>query len=472
MLFYIISILTTQSPDIKWGRIFGGDSDDYARAVIECSDKGYIAVGSTNSFGHGGYDIYVFKVDSLGYPVWSKAFGGAQNDFGFAICPANDNNYLVVGTTYSFGHSYSDIILIKINEDGDSIWIKTYGDSLEESGYSIVPTYDNKYIICGTTNSSGAGNNDVFLIKIDSVGGIIWSRIYGGSLDDCVYCVDKTYDNGCIITGETYSFGNGGTDVYTLKIDSLGGTEWTALYGSYLDEKGYCVKQTADSGYIVCGTVYFTLLGYEWCLLRYNRRGALIWNTSQGSLNNDTAFSVQEVGQNNYVIGGNFSYEMYVVRTDTSGLNIWMLLYGGPGTDCAYSVKKTSDNGYIFAGITNSYGAGDNNAYLVKTYTDQIGIGDSNNKDIEKQMGIIAFPSPFRNKLYIRFVTSGNLDLPDIRIYDIGGRFVKKLSPIQSGTANFVWDGTNENENVVSAGIYFIYAKNLKKKLIKTVIKL
>ncbi|MEO0122827.1 MAG: FlgD immunoglobulin-like domain containing protein [candidate division WOR-3 bacterium] len=471
MFFIFLNIFIMQSPEIKWGRIYGGDNDDYARAVIECSDKGFIAVGSTNSFGNGGYDVYVFKVDSLGYPIWTKTFGGSQDDYGYAICPTDNNNYLILGTTYSFTQGMGDIFLIKINEYGDSIWTETYGDSLEESGYSIVKTYDNKYLICGTTNSSGAGNNDVFLIKIDSTGNIIWFKTYGGNLDDYAYCVNSTFDDGCIITGETYSYGNGGSDVYTVKIDSLGDIEWTGLYGSYLDEKGFCVQQTQDSGYIVCGTGYFTLLGYEWCLLRYNQRGTLIWSRFQGSLNNDTAFSVQEVGQNNYVIGGNFSYEMYVVRTDTSGLNLWMFLYGGTGTDCAYSVKKTSDNGYIIAGITNSYGAGDNNAYLVKTYTDPVGVKELCKKAISP-IKIRTFPSPFREKLYIKFAPSEHLDLSDIKIYDINGRLLKKLAPKKSGIVDFIWDGNDENANEVPPGIYFICADNLKEKIIISVIKL
>ncbi len=475
MFFIFINILLMQSPEIKWGRIYGGDNDDYARAVIECSDKGFIGVGSTNSFGNGGYDVYLFKVDSLGYPIWTKTFGGAQDDYGYAICAADSNNYLVAGTTYSFGQGFSDIFLIKIDEDGDTIWTKTYGDSLDESCYSIVPIYDNKYFICGTTNSSGSGNQDVLLMKIDSMGNILWSKTYGGGMDEYAYCVDRTYDNGCIITGKTYSYGNGGSDIYTIKIDSLGDIEWMGLYGSYLDEAGFSVQQTADSGFVVCGTAYVTLLGYEWCLLRYNQRGTLIWNRFQGSLNDDSAFSVQEIGQNNYVVGGNFSYEMYVVRTDTSGLNIWMLLYGGAGTDCAYCVKRTSDNGYIIAGITNSYGAGDNNAYLVKTYADQVGVKELRRKNFAEFRQIKIFPLPFKDRLNIICNFNQDIRALPIIIYDAIGRFVKTLKPLELKSADknsfFVWDGKDENGHNLPSGVYYVVINDPYKSSGRMVIK-
>ncbi|MGB9720521.1 MAG: T9SS type A sorting domain-containing protein [bacterium] len=470
MFVIIICFLITQSPQIKWGRIYGGEDEDYLKAVLECADKGFIAVGSTNSYGNGDYDVYVLKVDSLGFPEWSKAYGGTDDDYGYAFCQTIDNGYIIAGATDSYGQGGKDIFLIKMNENGDSVWTKVYGDSLDETGYSIIPAGNNSYVICGATNSMGAGGLDILVMKIDSIGEVIWSKTYGGIFDDCGFCINATYDKGFIITGATYSFSNGESDVYVIKIDSLGNEEWSATYGSNDDEKGFCVQQTSDSGYVVCGTAYSVLLGYEWCLLRYNERGTLVWHTFQGSLNDDFAYSVQEIGEKNYIIGGNFSYELYVVRADTSGLNVWMLIYGGPGTDCAYSVKKTQDHGYIIAGMTNSYGAGDNNAYLVRTYPDQVGIREFYSKNIFLSTDLRIYPSPFKNKLNIFYKYSKNS--LSIKIYDVSGRLVRQFDHLTLQPLNhIVWDGTDRDGNEVSAGMYIMCIEECSERLVRVVVK-
>ncbi|MEO0136198.1 MAG: hypothetical protein ABIL86_01550 [candidate division WOR-3 bacterium] len=465
MPFLLILIILLQSPTIKWARIYGGENRDYARSAIECQDHGFIGVGATNSYGNGRYDIFIFKVDSLGYPQWTKALGGSGDDYGSGICPVSENTYFIVGTTFSAGHDRGDILLLKINEAGDSIGARVYGDTAEEWGYGITPTLDNNYLLWGTTNSSGAGNQDIFLLKIDSTGEVIWSKTYGGSEDDYAYCGVATHNHGAILTGKTYSFGNGGSDIITLKINAQGEVEWMSLYGTYFDESGFCIQETLDSGYIVCGTAYFTLLGQEWCLLRYNQRGTLVWSRFQGSLNNDTAFSVQEIGNNNYILAGNFSYEMYTVRTDTAGLNLWTLIYGGPGTDCAYSIKKTSDDGYIIAGITNSYGAGDDNAYLVRTYPDQTGVEELSRKYPGSSNTFRIFPSPCRNTVRI----SGYLsNISNIVIYDIAGRRIKNFSLPKSEGFEWVWNCTDETGREVPSGIYFLFlGDTFKKSIIK-----
>ena len=474
MFLLIILLLLNQSPQVEWARIYGGDGEDYARAVLESPDKGFIAIGSTNSSGSG-YDVYIFKVDSSGYPVWSKTYGGDGDDYGYAFC-ATSNKYLIVGSTDSYGQGMRDIFLIMIDQNGDTIWTKTYGDSLDEIGYSIVLAGDGGFLICGTTNSSSAGGYDVLVMKLDSLGGIVWSKTYGGPFDDRGFCIDATNDNGCIIAGSTYSFGNGGSDVYVIKIDSLGNEEWMGLYGVNLDESGFCVKQTADSGYVVCGTAYVNLLGYEWCLLRYNRRGNLVWNTFQGSLNDDYAYSIQEIGEKNYVIAGNFSYELYVVRADTGGLNIWMLMQGGPGTDCAYSIKQTSDNSYIIAGITNSYGAGDNNAYLIKTYPDQVGIEESM-INIQSEIYFNAFPSPFRDRLRIRYRIHNagyRIHNTSLKIYDASGRVVKSFSLTTDYCAlgTISWNGDDDSGHRLPPGVYFVHLEVDGYKKVEKVILL
>ncbi len=516
----VVYFLLTQSPEIKWGRVYGGPGDDYGRCVLECIDKGYIAVGSTNSSGNGGFDVYIIKTDSLGFLEWSRTYGGVEDDYGYAICPAQNNCYLVVGATNSSGSGLSDIFVIKINENGDSVWARTYGDSMQEIGYSITETRDNNYLITGTTSSYGAGGIDVYTIKIDTLGELLWSKTYGGNLDDIGFCVDATDDGGFIFAGTTFSFGNGNGDVYVVKADSVGGTEWVGLFGTDQNETGLCVQQTIDSGYIICGSAHSVLLGYEWCLLRYNQNGSLIWNSFQGSLSDDFAYSVQEIDQKNYIVAGNFAYEMYVVRTDTAGYNRWSLIYGGAGTDCAYSIKQTADGGYIIAGITDSYGAGGYDVYLIKTYPDQLDIKEKFAQSApQAPFDIQVSPNPFNKSLTIKFQipstksqTNPNSQIipspfssphwgkglgegkseipgsvalygrdsggqaPTLQIYDVTGRLVKIFNyqtiQLSNHLTQIVWDGSDFSNNPLPRGVYYIVVETDRDYVIKKVIKI
>lgn len=471
----IINCLVSQSPVVKWGRTYGGEDYECGWDVLECSDNGFIALGSTNSFGNGGYDIYVIKTDSLGLAQWMKTYGGLNDDYGYGLCPAWDSGYIIVGSTSSSGNGMSDIIVIKIDRDGDSLWVRTYGDSLNEIGYSIIRVEHNSYVITGITSSTGSGGTDMYTIKIDQSGNLIWSKTYGGLFDDQAYCIDATDDGGHIIVGQTFSFGNGGGDIYIIKTDSLGEIEWERLYGSVQNEIGFCGKQTRDGGYIVCGGAYFTLLGYECCLLRYNNNGSLLWDNFQGSLSDDYAYSVQEIFQNNYVIAGNFSYEMYVARTDTEGWNIWSLIYGGSGTDCAFKVRQTADSGYIIVGITNSYGAGDYDLYLVRTETDSVGIINSPDKNLSCLKVLRCYPSVFVNELKILYSPDGSNLNPVVKIYNIAGEMVKEIKPFlicRNYIFEYIWDGNDQNGNPVPKGVYYIVVPSHKGCITKKVIKI
>ncbi len=472
IIFIASIILFNQAPDIEWGRTFGGAGNDYGYGVVECIDKSFIAIGSTNSSGNGDYDVYGVKVDSTGYPLWSKTYGGTNDDFGYSICPADNGQYLIVGSTNSSGNGLSDIYVLCINENGDSVWARTYGDSLNETGYSITKTQDNNYMIAGMTNSYGAGGNDILAIKINPAGELIWEKTYGEIYDDIAYSVSATSDGGSIMTGTTYSSGNHSGDIYLLKIDSLGQVMWTTTSHSNENAMAFSVQQTQDCGYIVCGSAYFVLLGYEWCLLRYDQHGGLVWSAFQGSLNHDFAYAVQEVGYKNYVIAGNFSFEMYVVRADTQGLNVWMLIYGGAGTDCAHSVKKTSDGGYIIVGLTDSYGAGGNDLFLVKTYPDLTGTKEKTDTFQFEIPECVVHPNPFYNRTIIEYHAIRQGCATKMAIYDITGRIVKSFSMLSDNQSRIFWDGTDNDRNILPPGVYYLVISSSKGQFSKKIIKL
>jgi hypothetical protein len=144
--------------------------------------------------------------------------------------------------------------LLKTSSAGDSLWYKTYGGQNFDEGNSVRQTANQKLIIAGTTSSRGSGKEDVWLIKTDSNGDTIWTRTFGGDSSDVGNCMQITNDGGYIIVGSTASYGAGGDDVWLIKTDSIGVIQWTKTFGDTADDNGSCVQQTVDTGFIISGS--------------------------------------------------------------------------------------------------------------------------------------------------------------------------------------------------------------------------
>jgi len=166
------------------------------------------------------------QVDTL----WTNTFGGSDEDYGHAVQQTDDGGYIITGYTRSFGAGSADIYLIKTDSNGDTLWTKTFGDSLIDSGKSVQQTSDGGYIITGYTKSFGSGGSDVWLIKTDSNGDSLWTKTFGGNGWDYGVSIQKTFDGGYIFTGATYSYGNGESDVWLIKTDSDGVVEIASTF--------------------------------------------------------------------------------------------------------------------------------------------------------------------------------------------------------------------------------------------------
>ena len=251
----------TTEPQIEWEKTFGGAGDDRGFSVQQTSDGGYIIVGWTTSYGAGGADVYLIKVDANGNMQWSRTFGGRDADWGYSVQQTSDGGYIIVGETTSYGAGLVDVYLIKVDAKGNMQWNKTFGGAGYDWGYSVQQTSDGGYIIVGAT-SYGAGGDDVYLIKVDANGNMQWSKTFGGAIDDWGYSVQQTSDGGYIIVGTTTSYGAGGGDVYLIKVDANGNMQWSKTFGGAGDDRGFSVQQTSDGGYIIVGTT--TSYGAGW----------------------------------------------------------------------------------------------------------------------------------------------------------------------------------------------------------------
>jgi hypothetical protein len=248
MQFYLVK--TNASGDTLWTRNYGGVDFEYARSAQQTSDGGYIVAGYTLSFGNG-YQVYLVKTNATGDTLWTRNYGGTDTDRGNSVQQTRDGGYIVAGYTWSFGN-YSQVYLVKTNASGDTLWTRNYGGiSGNDYGTSVQQTSDGGYIVAGVTTSYG-NDNQVYLVKTNASGDALWSRIYGGMDYDFGNSVQQTSDGGYIVAGWTSSFGNP-FQVYLVKTNPFGDTLWTRTYGGALDEYGNTVRQTTDGGYIIAG---------------------------------------------------------------------------------------------------------------------------------------------------------------------------------------------------------------------------
>jgi hypothetical protein len=280
---------------IVWQKAYGGGSSDYGYCVQQTKDGGFVVAGTTYSFGMGEYDFWVLKLNKDGGLEWQRAYGGVKSDMAQSIRQTFDGGYIVAGETYSFGTGGSDWWILKLDSKGNIEWQNTYGTVGNDFVNAVIQTTDGEFMVAGIANSAdcllmlnsigdiqwqghyigtsfmsiqeipgpcfivagfrfGSGARDFFVQKIGWRGDVKWQWTYGGSKDDLAYSVQPTLDGGFIVGGETQSFGGGKKDAWILKLDAGGRTKWKKTFGGNGDDDVRCVQQTTDGSYVAIGT--------------------------------------------------------------------------------------------------------------------------------------------------------------------------------------------------------------------------
>ncbi len=343
------------------GQTYGDTGRDAAFAVQQTADRGYILAGYTETFTYpAGYHVFLVKTDPEGNAQWTETL---QRGIAYAVMEAPEGKYLVVG------HAGGDLYVARV---GGYIWERTYGFSGEERGYAVDRTPDGHFIVAGFTTSFGAGKKDVYLLKVHAAGDTFWTRTFGGGRNDEARAVLTTPDGGFLIAGSTTSFNEDSIpDVYLIKTDENGDLLWSRTLGvDSVAEGAYDVVPAADGGWVILG----------WAgrpdavplLVKTDAEGNEVWSRTL-SLGYDTElFSISPADDGGFVLAGqtwtpDSGGKVLLVKTDAEGQVQWSRTLGGASWDVGRDVQQTADGGYIIAGHTWSFGAGKTDAYLLKT---------------------------------------------------------------------------------------------------------
>ena len=246
-------LLVSAEPSAKWIKAFDNGGDDEAYTV-KIDDDGFIFAGITNFDTFGGYDAWLIKMDFKGEMQWSRNYGGLFSDGAYSLVTTIDGGYAFAGSTNSYGVGNADVWLVKVDSSGNVEWNQTYGGPLDDQCWSLVVTDDGGYVLLCDTTSFGSGGSDVWVVKVDSLGNPEWNYTYGGNDFESVSTIIRTNDGGYAFAASTTSFGAGSSDFWLVKLDSYGNMEWNQTFGGSGVEFANSLAETIDGGYALAGS--------------------------------------------------------------------------------------------------------------------------------------------------------------------------------------------------------------------------
>ncbi|MEW6412760.1 MAG: T9SS type A sorting domain-containing protein [Candidatus Zixiibacteriota bacterium] len=466
----LVALAISASPvlcqDLLWYKNYGGPYNEFGNSCQQDANGDFYFLGTTYSDATNGFDIYLVKTDSLGNRLFARTYGGALSEYGYDLRMTTDGGFVIVGSTKSYGAGEKDVYLLKINADGDLQWSRTYGGVADDEGRSVRQTTDDGFIIAGGTFSFGAGYQDVYLIKTDQYGNLVWQETFGGAGGESAAAVRQTPDGGYIAVGSTGSFGDGYSSIYAVRVSQAGDSMWAATYGGLKADYGYSVETAMDGGIIIAGaTASFGAGSSDAYLIKTDPSGYVEWQRTYGGADDDRAYSVKETPAGDFILAGStlsFSstFNVYLVKTNPVGEAIWSRNYGGVESDYCEMILRDKDNNYILVGRSYSYTSGGSDLYVLKI------LGDPATDVFEQLPGELPaiaelaqnYPNPFNLSTAIEFSLNSRSPVT-LSIYNVLGQRVKQWSEpsLAAGIYRYEWDGQSESGNTVASGVYFYH---------------
>jgi len=379
----------------KWFKYYGTPEVDNGQNVSLMANGDLGICGYSDGNRPNDYDIFMIRTDNNGDQLWMKFYGGDSWDIANYSRKTQDDGFIIVGKTYSFGAGAADAYMIRTDSNGDTLWTRTFGTALNEEFNGVVATADGGFAAIGYTESSQNGMKDAYLVKVDANGNLLWERQFGGARDDIGNFIDETHEGDIIWTGSNSSDvnSNGNSDIENYRLDANGNDLFTRILTNYgqqtFNEVPHVIHQTKDNRYIIAAfSEGLWVDQHDFLLLRVNNQCGWEW----GRIYSCVPYSEEIIG------------DMIVAQ----------------------------DSGFVVA-LSTTHGDGPTNVQLVKM--DQNGLGNSDDcfigvDEIENNdAGFSFYPNPTTEFLTIRpqtLLEQGKA--AKLNVYDNTGRTV--LFPI------------------------------------------
>lgn len=298
-------------------------SSSVANSIVQTPNGSFFICGETNTdYSKFRSDVLLVKTNLEGDTLWIKTYGGDSFDSGLKIINTSDGNLLIAGKTESFGAgSFGDIYLLKLNTDGDTIWTKSYPDPGQEFPTHLMETLDGNYLVTGNNMERGVGNtNETYLLKVDPKGERIWDRKYGPNEWEWSFSSVELSDGKILTCGNITE--DGYSQVLLLWADQNGNYYREEKYGEpELSEFGYSIKKNQDHTFTIAGTSYDASTGMNEIFgFKVDENGTEQWFKRFGESKNSSGLNLVKGSSNDNIITGNYNDKLFmtILRDDGS----------------------------------------------------------------------------------------------------------------------------------------------------------
>ncbi len=358
----------------SWQIAFGGTDKDIAYGVAPDKNGAVIVVGACRSYGKGRDDVLAMKVDKNGKTLWKKTFGHKRKDIAYAITRTADGNFVAVGETRSFSKlGDPDVYVIKFDPDGKLIWERHFGGEMKDFAKAVVATGDGGVLIAGASESFGDSYLDAYILKVDKNGREEWAKVVGGERDDIANSLALTSDGGFVIAGVTQSYGYQSKDYYIVRFDKHARQRWTKLVGEESEDIATAVVATKDGGCVVTGkTRSYDSKRNDIMVVKIAASGKLLWQRLFGYKEKEWMNAIAKTDDGGFMMAGltdsfgHGEFDFYVMQLDAEGHSLWGPVYGGEDDDIAHDITRTTTGDFVIVGSTKSYGKGKEDYFIIQ----------------------------------------------------------------------------------------------------------
>jgi regulation of enolase protein 1 (concanavalin A-like superfamily) len=323
--------------------------------------------------------------------VWHRTFGGVEGDYGSDIVECEDGGYAIIGGTMSMGAGETDAIIVRTDAEGNELWSQTYGSEGSDSALAMVECSTGGFAFTGYSRNGTLGRHNLWLVRTDASGNVLWERLYGGVDNDQGFGLIEVSTGGFAVVGITRSFGSVDPrtlihtfDIWLLRTDTQGHLLWNRTYGGAADDISHSIVEVLDGGFAFSGefnSSYQALGGGplieshpDAFIIRTDANGEALWNQTYGGTANDFSRAIVQLDDGSFAISGFTNtasedpYDGLFIRANSSGYNMFQTTHGSAKDDFFQAIITCDSTGFVLAGYTYLSDSAD--LWLIRTNTD------------------------------------------------------------------------------------------------------